>query len=199
MIKINLGQTKIQQMENLDSRNVSVSSSGASNELVATVLKVALLLASVGVLYFFEQQNLDQLNAQMSQILAQKSEIQMQVNQAKSELDQMGASQNDSKVLEDKLKLLRELSRKRLREIKSLDYIQSVIPTRLWLLSLKVNSENYIFSGRSMDQSDLSLFVRKLESGGVFSDVVLVKDAPIEVKGFALRDFEILARSEVVN
>ncbi|NCN41168.1 PilN domain-containing protein [bacterium] len=200
MIRINLGKTRIQNADAIDSGySGGVTTNNSSSQLVSVLIKVTVILLGLVVLLFIEGQNIDELRAEAARISAQSSSIQAKLDESRAQLQSLGSIQQDSKTLEDKLDLLKTLSRRRLREIKSLDYIQSAIPRRVWLTQIAIDRENYILAGRSAEHSEISLFVKKLEAGGYFSDVVLVKDAPVERNEFAVRQFEILARSEVVN
>lgn len=206
MIKINLSRTRIRESESggafeSASPAQSYESLGGENTspLAANLLKLMMVFGGVAGLYYYEGQNIDRLNSEVSRAVSQTESLKATLSQKTEELNSMGGIQQDSKALDDKLKLLKELSRLRLREVKSMDYVQSVIPPRVWLTGMDIQKEKYILSGKSTDQTAISLFVKKLEDGGYFSDVVLVKDAIVAVSGNNIREFEIVARSEVLN
>lgn len=186
-------------MEGLESAYQESSGPAGQSPIVSILIKVLVLVGGVIALNFYEKSALESLRAQLQQVNAQQSQLQSQLDQKNSELQTLGSVQTDSKVLEDKMKLLKNLSRLRLREVKSLDFIQSIVPARVWLTQMNINKDSYIIKGRSRDATSVSMFVNRLEDGGYFSDVVLTKDNELRERGYELRDFEIIARSEVVN
>lgn len=198
MIRINLGRTRIQNIEELES-GLPEQPVGGQNSMVQNLLKVAVILIGVVALHFYESGNLDQLSLQVAQVSQELQSMQMTLDQKNQELASMGSLEQESKVLQDKMKLLKKLSQLRLREVKSLDYLQTVIPPRIWLTSLKIDQSSYVLRGRSQDEPSITLFVDKLEDGGYFSDVILIQDSPVEERNAELRAFEIVARSEVFN
>lgn len=204
MIRINLSKTRIENAEALEqggytSATSFSSGSGRSNELALIVVKLVLLFGGAGGFYYHEGQHISELNQESMAANAQLQQLQTSLDQKNTELAAMGSAQGDSKVLEDKMKLLKKLSHLRLREVKSLDYIQTVIPVRAWITHLTVDKEEYNIKGRSKDATAVSGFMKKLDEGGFFSDVVLVKDSPVQNEGGGVREFEIIARSEVEN
>lgn len=200
MIKINLSRTRIAEAEALESayQGATINTEGVSGGLVV-VLKVLVLAGGVIALNFYEGQNLDKLNAQLQVSSQRLLQLQTELTQKQNELNSVGSIEEESKVLQDKMALLKNLSKLRLREVKSLDYIQSIVPQRVWLTDLTIEKERYLIKGKSRSAVDVSQFVRKLEDGGYFSDVVLVQDSPTVENGIENRAFEILARSEVIN
>lgn len=204
MIKINLSRTRIRESESAfdgASPAQSFETMGGENAspLAANLLKLLFLFGGVIGLYYYEGQNIEDLNGKVARATQETEALRATLTQKTEELNSMGGIQQDSKALNDKLKLLKDLSRLRLREVKSMDYVQSVIPPKVWLTGMDIQKEKYVLVGRSPDQTAISLFVRKLEDGGYFSDVVLVKDTVVNDAGNSIREFEIVARSEVVN
>lgn len=199
MIKINLGKTRIQDGEGLESAYGHQAEAGGQSPIVQILVKLLVISIGVIALNFYEKSNLESLGQQIGQLSQERSRLEVLLNQKNEELSGLGTIQEDSKTLNDKMKLLKELSQLRLREVKSLDYLQTITPPRLWLTSLGINKDRYIFRGRARESSAVSAFVGKLEDGGYFSDVVLVKDSEMTSERFNVRDFEVVARSEVVN
>lgn len=198
MIRINLGRTRIQEAESLESVYGGSADSGVSSPL-GILLKVTIMAIGVVALHFYEGSIQEELSAEAAQVNQQVMALQTTLDQQNQELASLGEIQGESKALQDKMKLLKDLSQLRLREVKSLDYIQTVIPQRVWLISLNVEKQMYVIKGRSTDEIGVSVFMDKLEEGGYFSDVVLIQDTPMNQDGVEVREFELLARSEVVN
>lgn len=197
MIKVNLGRTRLDSIEIADGgANIS---SGPGLEIREIVVKLLILLLGVFSLMYYESQNLDALNSKMA--LAQSALAQQQavLDQKNQEFSTLSGVESDAKALQDKLGLLKRLSRLRLREVKSLDYIQSAVPQKVWLTSLEMTDERLSIKGKAQGDTDVTLFMRRMESGGYFSDVILMQDSTITESGTNLREFEVSARMEAVN
>ncbi len=199
MIRINLGRTRIEDAEGLESAYRDEALPSGQSPLVTIFVKILLIVGGTIALNFYEGSNIDELNKRVMQQNTQRSQLQAELDQKNSELQTLGTAQDDSKALQDKMKLLKNLSRLRLREVKSLDFIQSIVPARMWLIQMRIEKDNYLIKGLSRDNAAVSTFVNKLEDGGYFSDVVLTQDNEIQDGGYEMREFEIVARSEVVN
>lgn len=199
MIRINLGRTRIQDVDSLESVYSGGMTENNLSSPVAILLKVGVMAIGVIALNFYENSIQERLSLQLSQASQKMMSLQAELDQKNQELSSLGEIQDESKTLQDKMKLLKDLSQLRLREVKSLDYIQTVIPPRVWLTNLNVDKQMYVIKGRSTDEVSISLFIGKLEEGGYFSDVVLIQDSPVDQSGREVREFEVLARSEVVN
>lgn len=195
MIKINLGKTRLESIEAMET-----SESVSSNSNIREVgVKILVLFLGVGALMFYEGQNLDKINASLARSNSELMQIQAELQTKTEELAGMASIESDAKALEDKLSLLKRLSRLRLREVKSLDYIQSIVPQRIWLVGLEMQGESLTIIGRGSNEEDVSMFVKRLEAGGYFSDVILIKDSTLVADGQSVREFEISARTEVIN
>ena len=77
--------------------------------------------------------------------------------------------------MKEKLDIVTGLSKKRLRELKALDFLQNLIPDGVWLTSMKYDGEKVNFSGQATTDEDMTKFIEGLDSSGQFKEVILVK------------------------
>lgn len=158
-------------------------------------IKIACILIGTIGLWVFEKQNIDALTAQASTLTGQLNKIRQEVTQKSGQLDQLKDIIPQAQALGDKLKILREFSKLRLDNLQSLDFLQSVIPERVWLLSINYDAKRYRIVGNSMDTVDLTDFVNKLEGSAYFQDVIVIQDTEKAIQGGKIREFEMTARA----
>lgn len=207
MIKVNLLRNKV-----VDSGPTLQASGGAAPvnmqnlELRDALTKVALILVCTIVLMFFESQNLRALQAEVVRVSAQVTEMEAAAAAKAKEVESVKDIETQARELEDKLKILRLLSRLRLREVKTLDFIQSSIPEKVWLKTLVYESEKnkieygrFNFNGNAVSTEDLTEFVKRLEDSAYLYEVIVMKnqEVPIPSQKNVMRDFQFTAQVEV--
>lgn len=209
MIRVNLLRNKVG-----DSGTMPVGGGSAAAtvnldnlEMRESLVKIGLILVFTLVLMFFESQNLRSLQAQLSAQQARVNEKQAEAQAKATEVEGIKDIENQARELEDKLKILKLLSRLRLREVKTLDFIQSSIPEKVWLKGMtyeshkdKLESGNFNFVGNAVSTEDLTEFVKRLEDSAYLYEVIVMKNQEVPVSGNQknmMRDFQFTAQVEV--
>jgi type IV pilus assembly protein PilN len=82
---------------------------------------------------------------------------------------------SEKKDLEDKLKVLDTLKKKRVGPVKVLDALAQVIPAHVWLTKLSEKGGNVQLEGLGMTNDDVAEFMRELKRSRYFGDIVLKK------------------------
>lgn len=195
MIRINLNRTRVTADE---ASSIGLESGGQVSARDALV-KILVIMLGTAALMLYERQNLDQLNAELAQIQAQDQQIKTQVQSKTAELAKLKDIEPQAQGLNEKLNLLREYSKQRITELQSMDYVQSIIPERVWLRSVRFDNHKFQFVGNAVETIDLTEFVGKLENSAYFKDVIVVQDREKKVQSGMIRDFEFTAREEVKN
>ena len=203
MIRINLTRTRVHDTA-VTSQSTSVSE-GSSDQKRDAIVKVAMIsLFTIGLM-IYENQNLRALNEEQARVTDQVNQLNEQVTAKTAEADKVKDIEVQAKELEDKLKILKLLSRLRLREVKTLDFMQSSIPEKVWLKKITYDSDkkhvaagHFVFTGNAVSTDDLTEFVKRLEDSAYLMDVIIVKNQEVNVaKSGAIRDF--LFNAEVEN
>lgn len=215
MIKVNLARTKVGETKFQGGPlganpgggpgGITVTSRSAENQEAAIRL---VLIASFTVgLMIFENQNIQDLNQQMQRLQSQVVELESASQAKKVELESVKDVEAQAKEMEDKLKVLAQLSKLRLREVKTLDFMQSSIPEKLWLKDLKFTSEKekssegkFVFKGASVSTEDLTEFVKRLEDSAYLNEVIVIKNQEVPIPSRSegtMREFEFTAQVEV--
>lgn len=205
MIKVNLLRSRIQDQQATVMGNVQEVDEG---ELKPTLIKVAFILLFTLGLMIYESQNIRSLNEQIQRMKAQTQDLE--AKSAAKALEAAGVKDiaERARELEDKLKIMKLLSRLRLREVKTLDFMQSSIPEKVWLKSIRYDSDQtdpakaqYTFTGNSVTTDDLSEFVKRLEESNYLGEVIVIKnqEVTLSAKNATVRDFLFTAEVEVSN
>ena len=72
-----------------------------------------------------------------------------------------------------KIMAIKELSRMRLVELKALDYMQNIIPEKLWFSSVDYSERVFIIKGSAIENNAFNEFLKELESSSFFEDIVI--------------------------
>jgi|GEM_PF-842331 len=206
MIKVNLMRNRVADVA--AGTNVTV---GGGEETREAIIKVVFIVLFTLGLMMYESQNIRSLNDESARTQAMVGDLEVQAQAKATEVDAIKDIAHQAQELEDKLKILKLLSKLRLREVKTLDFMQSSIPEKVWLRSVKyetdkdlkdhVENGRYQFSGNSVTTEDLSEFVKRLEDSAYLSEVIVVKNQESSGPGRSggLREFQFTADVEVKN
>lgn len=208
MIKVNLMRNKVADTA---VGGTSVRSSGGGDETREALIKVAFILLFTLGLMMYESQKIRGLNEEASRVQAMVSDLEVQAQAKATEVESIKDIAQQAQELEDKLKILKLLSKLRLREVKTLDFMQSSIPEKVWLRGIRYETDKdlrekteagrYQFEGNSVTTEDLSDFVKRLEDSAYLNEVIVIKNqeslGPARTGG--LREFQFTADVEVKN
>ena len=201
MIRVNL----LKNRANNQSTELRKSEADAGTDLRDTVVKIAFLIMFTLGLMVYEGQNIRRLNDEASQLQIRISGLETQSAAKAAEAESVKDVENQARELEDKLKVLKMLSKLRLREVKTLDFMQSSIPEKVWLKTLNFESDianvetgRFQFVGTAVATEDLSEFVKRLEDSAYLNEVIVIKNQEVPVTGRAgvVREFMFTADVE---
>ena len=223
MIKINLLKTRVATASpgggggatgaaatsDINYSSTSYASGGDGLNPRETLVKVFVLLLSVVGLMLYESQNLRTLISALNAVNNQVNDLEAKALAKDKEVEAIKDIEHRARELDDKLKVLKSLSKMRLREVKTLDYIQGAIPEKVWLKSLdyeadKDNAEtgHFNFNGFAVSTEELGEFVKRLEDSAYLSEVIVMKNQEVNAPGqtkAVLREFLFTAQVEVAK
>lgn len=135
------------------------------------MIRLLVIGGCVGALMVYEHL---QLSAKQELI----DQVRTQINQARAAKEKFGDAapivekyEAQKKSLDAKIRVLEGLTENRLREVKLLDAIQSLMPQNGWLEELKVDQGKVVLSGFAPDESTVNSLFRALEANVLFTDV----------------------------
>lgn len=207
MIKVNLLRNRGADTAQTEIATGAGGGGAGGDNARESVVKVAVILIFTLGLMLYEHQNISALNAQQAGLQSQVNELQTENTAKATEVAKYKDVEVQAKELEDKLKILKTLSKLRLREVKTLDFMQSSIPEKVWLKEInydsdknRVDSGHYSFSGMAVATEELTEFVKRLEDSAYLQDVIVVKNQETPVnKSSTIREFLFTAEVETKN
>lgn len=201
MIRINLLKNKVGDQ----TAGPGKVEADSSSDTRSAIVKVAFMAMFTLMLMVYEGQNIRSLNDEAARLQVRISELETQSQAKAAEAETVKDVEKQARELEDKLKVLKLLSKLRLREVKTLDFMQSSIPEKVWLRNINFESSassvdegRYQFAGSAVATEDLSEFVKRLEDSAYLNEVIVVKNQEIAVSGRtgSVREFTFSAEVE---
>lgn len=202
MIKVNLLKTKIIDVAATGVAIDSAKSDAAANR--ESLVKILMIVLFTAGLMIYENQAIRTLNLEAAGVSAQVKQKQNEAAAKSAEVEGVKDVEVRAKELEDKLKIIKSLSKLRLREVKTLDFMQSSIPEQVWLKSIAYESDResvqdgkFVFIGRATTTEDLTEFVRRLDESAYLEEVIVIRNQEIPVDNKQThRDFQMTAQVE---
>ena len=105
------------------------------------------------------------------------------IRQLEKVIGEVNSITQDKKSLEDKLKVLDALEKRRSGPVKMLDDLAQVIPAHVWLTSLEDHGGTLSLTGLGMSNDDVAEFMRELKHSTYFKDIVLKKVSALDLQG----------------
>ncbi len=200
MIKANLLKTRVTKasknsdMDSFDIPEFSEESKGSSSDSVKALFSFLIILIFPLGLVIYEKFNLQVVNEESGKLQNELAAITADIEQKKLESDRVDSVKKKVSELELRTKEIVDLTKGRLVKIKSLDFLQNIIPERVWLVKIEARATRVILSGFAISDDDLSDFLKKLESASFYKGVVLQKTQETKTKDGLVKYFEILAQ-----
>ena len=127
-----------------------------------------IVIAGVGNWFWYRgvEDNLRQLNDQISRTRAEIAQLEKTIGEVKS-------IKEDKKALEDKLKILDTLKKGRTGPVKVLDELATIIPPKVWISEFNEQNGGVSMNGAASSYEDLSTFSKKLKASTHFTNVTI--------------------------
>lgn len=145
------------------------------------ILKLIVLLLPCLALFLIEKYNISILTAKLAAIATQVAKVEADIRSygnTGADIEKYGAIKAK---LEKQFDALQAIGLNRLREVKTLDSLQTIIPGRNWISELNIDEGGRVqLQGFSETPDEAFKFVRSIEESPNFSDVTKVKVASEE-------------------
>lgn len=198
MIRVNLLKTRAPR-EATQQTGYTEASAGTPTdrkEQLQVLLKIAFLAASIAALMVHENLHIASLKSESDELQAKL--VKLRADLAEKQKLTVGATnyEAEAKALQDKLAIMKNLAHLRLREVKALDYLQTILPQRAWFTDISFENEKLQLRGYSMADDDLNSLLKALETSVLFTNVVLLQAKETKVDAGTARSFEISASTD---
>lgn len=207
MIKINLIKSKVGDSVRLDPGGANLSTNMTANirydnseqDRPQGIIKIVLMLGFVLVAYFYRSHVIGQLELQTQSLSQQESilqeELRLKTEQAGSKVE----LEEQARELKNRLEVIKNLSKGRIKEVRALDYIQSVVPEQVWLKSISYQQTQMLLRGNSSADGDLAQFFKSLEKSPFFKDMVVLQSKEDRSQSSVVKSFEVTFKVESQN
>ncbi|MCB0356042.1 MAG: PilN domain-containing protein [Bdellovibrionales bacterium] len=191
MIRVNLLQNR--------ALGVSESFEASSDPEKLALKNLAILCSLVVLLFLYEYQNVSSLKSQLGSVQSEEANILALVQKKKVFADEAQKLQTELQQLKDRVKIIRELSRSRFRELKTLDMLQNLIPEKVWFESLNYRNQKFEVEAVAVDIEDVTLFKTALDNQQGFKNITIKNTREKEVKNNTVHAFSMSFEVEDVN
>lgn len=213
MIKINLAKApKVVAQEQFTS-DLSAGPSPTELQKQGALRLFVIMLFPLG-LYLWESQIIPAKQQELTSKTAVLSELTAKNEKAKKAVEEIKKFKTDQQRLQSQIGALEDLKRGRLQEVKALDFIQRVIPPRVWLNRIELaaipdsakgpggrSDSRMTMQGLASNDQGVAAFIDQLAKSIFLREVSLIRttDQIDEGTGFATKRFEISTVMEKVQ
>lgn len=176
MIRINL----------LSAREIRAEIGRRQNLTVAAAsLGVTLALILIVFLYQFSRSTL---------LSSRLSGMRQEIAALESRAKEVTELQKNIGELKQKVKVIDDLSKKKVGPVRVMESLSGATPVRLWLTEFKENAGNLSLNGMAVDNQTVADFLKALSSTAYFKDVELVETSQAEQDKLLLKKFSLRSR-----
>lgn len=104
--------------------------------------------------------------------------------------------QEEKRKLNSQLEVIKQLSKERLKNVKSLDMLQTIMPQKSWLTSLKIIEKKVEIEGLAVDDIVISELMQAMSTTIYFSNVTLVSSEESKQSEGVVKKFKIKCNLE---
>jgi type IV pilus assembly protein PilN len=169
------------------------SPSGEDIGALDVVIKLVVLLTPLILAFAYRAYEYSVVNAEHSELRTKVDGLNGKMKALEPVLKEIEKFQEEKKKLDAQLAVIKNLSHERLRGVKSLEAIQTLIPGRAWLTDLKLTEDKISIEGISMDDLVTSEFIQALTSSIYFSNVVLQNTEQLKSETGPMKKFSVTA------
>lgn len=139
------------------------------------LVKLIVMALGVALLMLYENYNIGELQGRLNEVTNQNAAVVAELERGRPIAEKAKKLQKEIQELEQRIDLVKKLSRTRLREIKTVDYLQNIIPERVWFTSLNFTSGNLKIEGGAMSDDQLNKLIENMENSPLFKNVILMR------------------------
>ena len=161
------------------------------NEIFSLIVRLFLCCLGVLILKQVETRNLNLLQTQKISAEQEYSQLEKQMQEIQNKVKGFEYLQDISQEFNNKLVIMEEVANKKLKVIKGLDQIQTVILKDIWLEKIDFRQNKFTLEGFAKNNSQVQDFIERLEKTELFVNVHL--DRVSEVSSSRRKQFNMYA------
>ena len=158
----------------------------ALQQLMVFGVCLAAVLAVLGMVGFYQASIASQLQTDITNLEAEKQ------NYTKI-LDQIKKLEEDKKLIENKINVIKELKKSSALTVHVLDEIANLTPTkRVWLKTLEQKGTALKLNGMALDNQTVATYMDQLKTSKYIADVTLESSSQEQFAGSKLKSFALI-------
>jgi Tfp pilus assembly protein PilN len=156
--------------------NIGTSASSGGDIISVDVrrqaaIKVAIILLFPTLLFIWEKLRLNSLQSDQVQIQQKVTAVEAERASFGSTAPRVAKANKLKEKMTKEIKIIRALARNRLREVKALDQLQTILPEKTWISAIKVEGSKITMDGYALNESAITELMTALNTNAFFSGV----------------------------
>ncbi len=197
MIKINLIKSKVKIEGASEEAEAKVYASDDSDiDQKEIALKVVLMLVFPVLFFFYDRHELNKARQELRQVSAQANSLQQELAAKQQQVSELSGMEAEATFLSQRIEAVSELSKLRMAELRTLDFLQSITPQRVWFTSIQIRDDKIDINGSAIGDDDLTQLINRMEGSVNFKGVVLLKSEDSVGSQGTVKVFELSAGLE---
>lgn len=161
------------------------------------IKKIVLALIWAAALITYESYHIGELNSQLANINQERDSLAAEIQLKQPQAEKARALQKEIQDIDARVKSIKQLSKVRLREIKAVDFLQNVIPEKVWVTNLDFGESTLKIEGGAVSDDQLNRFVDSLEGKSYFRNVIVLRSVEAKAKDGTIKSFQV--SSSLIN
>lgn len=157
---------------------------GAKPDVTFILIAVVVVLLIEGVVWY-------RLNSRITNLISNRQTLEVKLNDLKEKVKEVENFEKDKKTFEEKIAIIEKLKKTQRGPVHILDEISSLLPERVWLISLKEGEIGISLTGAGMTNDDIVKYVNNLKGSGIFSNVQLIESRQIVESNVPVYSFSV--------
>jgi Tfp pilus assembly protein PilN len=137
------------------------------------LVKCALLVVPLILIISFDYYEINQRQYTLATATSELAQAKQKLESLKPQVEAVTKFKENKKQLQTKIDVIRNISKERLKNVKALDALQSIIPAKVWLNKLTLKDNHVTMDGSAIEDSDVATFMQGLEESVFFAGVIL--------------------------
>lgn len=163
--------------------------------------RLLMIIIFPAMLYVYELQTIPALQTAVSQKQNYLNELTRKNDSAKTAREEFKKFEAEQVKIQSQIGIIENLKKNRMQEVKVLDSIQRMIPSKVWLNRVELNTGKVQVEGHATTNVGITSFMDSLSRSVFLREVNLVRteEDQNEIKGMPLTKFEIACILEKVQ
>ncbi len=134
-------------------------------------IKVAIILLFPMLFFIWEKLRINALQSDQMQVQQKVTAVEAERASFGSTAPRVAKANKLKEKMQKEIKVIRELARNRLREVKALDQLQTILPDKTWITGIKIEGGKITLDGYALNESAITELMTALNTNAFFSGV----------------------------